>query len=139
MIGISHIAILEQLITFFIYFYLKSLFAGSEELKFPVEINSRRVLRVLETQEAVCQLVDDERKDNLYVYFCKVEIASTQNIKYIKLVNKFEFSSVNFAIIASFSLLIEPFLDNLLEIGNKLDFLSNSTLYNLENSKINLG
>ena len=139
LIGINQIKILEQLITFFIYFELNSLFADSEVLKFPLEINSRRVLRLLETVEAVCQLVDDERKDNLYAYFCKVEITSNQNIKSVKFVNKFEFSSVNFAIIASFSLLIEPFLDNLLEIGNKLDFLSNSTLYNLENSKINLG
>ena len=139
MIGLSHIGFLEKIITFFIYFSLNSLFAGSKQLTFPVEITSRRVLRVLETQEAACELVDNEGRGDINTYLCEVGIANNQTIKNVKIVNEFKFSSQNYAIITSTSPLIEQYLDNIQEIGNKSDFLLNSSIYTLENSKIALG
>ena len=141
LVGLSHINIVEKIIRFFIYFSLNCLFAGSKRVRFPVELTTRRVLRVLQTQEAVCELVDDGGKGDLYAYSCEVETTSiqSQSIKEIKIVNQFEFSSVNYTVVASTSPIIEQYLDNIQEVGNKFDFLINSTLYTLENSKIDLG
>jgi hypothetical protein len=139
LMGLSLIEFLEKIIKFFIYFNLNSLFAGSKVLKFPVELTSRRVLRVLETKVAICQLVDDEGRGDIYTYLCEVEIASNQTIKNVKIVNAFEFSSQNYSVSSGVSVSIEQYLDNILEIGNKFDYLLNSTLYTLKNSKIELG
>ena len=141
LVGLSHVNIMEKIVTFFIYFALGGLFSGSKGLKFPVELTTRRVLRVLQTQEAVCELVDEEPKGGLYAYSCKVEVTSgqIQSIKEVKIVNQFEFSGVNYTVGASVSPIIEQYLDNIQEIGNKFDFLINSALYTLEDSKIDLG
>ena len=139
LIGLSHIEILEKIVKFFIYFNLNSLIAGSKTLQFQLELISRRVLRVLETQEAICELVDDEGRTGMCAYLCEVEITSNQAIKGIKIINAFKFSSQNFTISSGISPLMEQHMDNILEIGNEFDFLLNSTLYTLENSKIGLG
>jgi hypothetical protein len=141
LVGLSHVNIMEKIVTFFIYFALGGLFSDSKGLKFPVELTTRRVLRVLQTQEAVCELVDEEPKGGLYAYSCKVEVTSgqIQSIKEVKIVNQFEFSGVNYTVGASVSPIIEQYLDNIQEIGNKFDFLINSALYTLEDSKIYLG
>ena len=137
-VGISHFNFVEQIIRFFIYFSLSQLLAGSKRVKFPVELSTRRVLRGLQTQDAECDLVD-EGKGDLYAYLCEVQTTSNQTVKGVKIINKYEFSSVNYSVTGSASPLIEGYLDNIQEIGNKLDFLLNSTLYTLENSKIELG
>ena len=139
LLGLSHIEILEKIVKFFIYFNLNSITAGSKTLQFPLELISRRVLRVLETQEAICELVDDEGRTGMCAYLCEVEITSNQAIKGIKIINAFKFSSQNFTISSGISPLMEQHMDNILEIGNEFDFLLNSTLYTLENSKIGLG
>jgi surface protein len=139
LIGLSHIEILEKIVKFFIYFNLNSITASSKTLQFPLELISRRVLRVLETQEAICELVDDEGRTGMCAYLCEVEITSNQAIKGIKIINAFKFSSQNFTISSGISPLMEQHMDNILEIGNEFDFLLNSTLYTLENSKIGLG
>ena len=56
LVAVSHFNIVEKIIRFIIYFTLNSLFAGSKRVKFPVVLTSRRVLRVLQTQDAECQL-----------------------------------------------------------------------------------
>ena len=136
--GLSHFNIVEKIIKFIIYFSLSGLFAGSKRVKFPVELTSRRVLRVLQTQEAVCELIEEEGKGDMYAYLCEVETTSIQSVKNVKIVKKFEFSAVNYTVVASVSPIVEQYLDNIQEIGNKFDFLMNSTLYILENSKIDL-
>ena len=139
MLGLSHIEFSEKIIQFFIYFILNSSFADSKQLSFPVEVTSRRVLRVLEIEEAICELVDDEGRGDIYTYLCVVQATSNQTIKNVKIVNEFKFSSQNYSIATSVNPLIEQYLDNIQEIGNKFNFLSNSTLYTLENSKIAVG
>ena len=138
--GLSHFNIVEKIIRFIIYFTLNSLFAGSKRVKFPVVLTSRRVLRVLQTQEAVCELFEEEGKGDMYAYSCEVETTtSIQSVKSVKIVKQFEFSAVNYTVGASVSPIIEQYLDNIQEVGNKFDFILNSTLYTLENSKIDLG
>ena len=138
LVGVSHFNVVEKIIRFIIYFSLSQIFAGSKRVKFPVEITTRRVLRVLQTQDAECELID-ERKGDLYAYSCEVQTPTTQTVKSLKIINKYEFSSVNYSVSGGVSALIEGYLDNIQEIGNKLDYLLNSTLYTLENSKIKLG
>ena len=138
LVGVSHFNVAERIIKFIIYFSLSQIFAGSKRVKFPVEITTRRVLRVLQTQDAECELID-ERKGDLYAYSCEVQKTTSQTIKSLKIINKYEFSSVNYSVSGGVSTLIEGYLDNIQEIGNKLDYLLNSTLYTLENSKIKLG
>ena len=75
----------------------------------------------------------------MYTYSCEVEITSSESIKSVKIVKQFELSSVNYTASGSVSPIIEQYLDNIQKIGNKFDFLINSTLYTLENSKIDLG
>ena len=75
----------------------------------------------------------------MYTYSCEVETTSSESIKSVKIVKQFELSSVNYTASGSVSPIIEQYLDNIQKIGNKFDFLINSTLYTLENSKIDLG
>ena len=138
LVGVSHFNVVEKIIRFIIYFSLSQIFAGSKRVQFPVEITTRRILRVLQTQDAECELID-ERKGDLYAYSCEVQTPTTQTVKSLKIINKYEFSSVNYSVSGGVSALIEGYLDNIQEIGNKLDYLLNSTLYTLENSKIKLG
>ena len=139
LLGLSHVKLGEQLITFFIYFCLYEIFAGSKRVKFPVEITSNRVLRLLETQEAECELFEPDSKGDMYIYSCEVQVKSSQNIKNIKVYNQFVFSSKNTSISASYSTLLGQYLDNIQELGNKFDNLINSTLYTLEYPKISQG
>ena len=138
LVGVSHFNFIEQIIRFIIYFSFNEIFSGSSTVKLQVELTTKRVLRVLQTQEAECELVDKE-KGGLYAYLCEVQTTSSQNIKNVKIVNKFEFSSLNHSVIASVSPIIEQYMDNIQEIENKLDFLMNTTLYTLANPKIEQG
>ena len=138
LVGVSHFNFIEQIIRFIIYFSFNEIFSGSSTVKLQVELTTKRVLRVLQTQEAECELVDKEKGD-LYAYLCEVQTTSSQNIKNVKIVNKFEFSSLNHSVIASVSPIIEQYMDNIQEIENKLDFLMNTTLYTLANPKIEQG
>ena len=137
LVGLSHVKIEEKIISFFIYFGLYETYAGAKKVKFPVEFTSRRVLRLLETQEAECELVESATKGELSTYSCEAQANSNQNIKNIKIHNQFEFSSRNNSFIsASYSPFIEQYLDNIQGIGNKYNYLLNSTLYTLESPKI---
>ena len=139
LVGLSHVKLEEKIITFFIYFGLYEIYAGAKRVKFPIEFSSRRLLRLLETQEAECVLVESDSKGDKYTYSCEAQVQSTQNIKSIKIYNQFEFSSENNSISASYSPFIEQYLDNIQEIGNKFVSLLNSTLYTLEYPKISQG
>jgi hypothetical protein len=140
LVGLSHVKIEEKIISFFIYFGLYETYAGAKKVKFPVEFTSRRVLRLLETQEAECELVESATKGDLSAYSCEAQANSNQNIKNIKIHNQFEFSSRNNSFIsASYSPFIEQYLDNIQGIGNKYNYLLNSTLYTLESPKITQG
>jgi len=139
LVGLSHVKLEEKIITFFIYIGLYGIYAGAKRVKFPIELSSRRLLRLLETQEAECELVESESKGDMYTYSCQAQVQSTQNITSVKIYNQFVFSSGNNSISASCSPFIEPYLDNIQEIGNKFDNLMNSTLYTLENPKISQG
>ena len=140
LVGLSHVKIEEKIISFFIYFGLYDTYAGAKKVKFPVEFTSRRVLRLLETQEAECELVESATKGDLSAYSCEAQANSNQNIKNIKIHNQFEFSSRNNSFIsASYSPFIEQYLDNIQGVGNKYDYLLNSTLYTLESPQISQG
>ena len=136
MIGLSHIKIEEEIITFFIYLSLDNLNEVSKGLKFPVELTYRRVLRILQVQEAICELIEDAVKGDLYIYSCEIQATSNQIVKNTKIYNQFRFSSQNNSIGVSCSPLMEQYMDNIQEIGNKMDYLIDSTLYTLKNPKI---
>ena len=76
----------------------------------------------MQTQDAECQLLEEEGKGDMYAYSCEVETTSSQSIKNVKIVKQFEFSAVNYTVGASTSPLIEQYLDNIQEVGNKFDF-----------------
>ena len=68
LVGLSHVKLEEKIITFFIYFGLYEMYAGSKRVKFPIELSSRRLLRLLETQEAECELIESNSKGDMYTY-----------------------------------------------------------------------
>ena len=136
LVGVSNIKFGEAVVKFFIHFGLYEIYAGAKKVKFPIELTYGKGLRLLETQEVECDLIEDEGKGDMYIYSCEVQATSNKNITNLKIYNQFEFSSQNNTISASCSPLIEQFLDNIKEIGNKYDNLMNLTLYTLEYPKI---
>jgi hypothetical protein len=139
LVGVSNIKFGEAIVKFFIHFGLYEIYAGAKRVKILIELSSRKVLRFLEKQEVECDLIEDEVKGDMYTYSCEVQTTSNENITNVKIYNQFEFSSRNGSTIASCSLLMEQYLENIIEIGNKFDNLLNSTLYTLEYPEIYQG
>jgi len=131
-IGYSHFVKLLTKITFNIYFTCLSGPFYSKRLRFPVEMTSNRILRTLETYEAICEANEEEAKEKIS-YSCEIE-AQIENITNIQIINEFIFSSINANI--SFSPLAENYKDKIQEIENVFDNLINSTIYILDHSKI---
>jgi hypothetical protein len=139
LVGVSNIKFGEAILKFFIHFGLYEIYAGAKRVKILIELSSRKVLRFLEKHEVECDLIEDEVKGDMYTYSCEVQTTSNENITNVKIYNQFEFSSRNGSTIASCSLLMEQYLENIIEIGNKFDNLLNSTLYTLEYPEIYQG
>jgi len=139
LVGVSNIKFGEAIVKFFIHFGLYEIYAGAKRVKILIELSFRIGLRFLEIQEVECDLIENEIKGDMYTYSCEVQTTSNENITNVKIYNQFEFSSLNNSISASCSLLIEQYLENIIEIGNKFDNLLNSTLYILEYPKISQG
>ena len=139
LVGVSNVKFGETIVKFFIHFGLYEIYAGAKRVKILIELSSRKVLRFLEKQEVECDLIEDEVKGDMYTYSCEVQTTSNENITNVKIYNQFKFSSQNNSIIASCSLLMEQYLENIIEIGNKFDNLLNSTLYILEYPEIYQG
>ena len=106
LVGVSNIKFGEAVVRFFIHFGLYEIYAGAKKVKFPIELTYGKGLRLLETQEVECDLIEDEGKGDMYVYSCEVQATSNKNITNLKIYNQFEFSSQNNTISASCSPLI---------------------------------
>ena len=131
-IGYSNFANLVTKIIFNIYFTSLNGPFYSRRLRFPVEITSNRILRTLEAYEAICEAKEEEAKEKIS-YSCEIEV-QIENIANVKIIDEFNFSSINATI--SFSPLAENYKDKIQAVEKVFDNLINSTIYILENSKI---
>ena len=101
-------------------------------MKFPVEISSRRLLRELQNYEANCTLADEHLIENI-AYSCKVQV-EIKNLKNLKIIEQFEFSSQKIGVYIS--PLAKKYMDNIQEVGNKFNYLLDSSVYILAHSII---
>ena len=132
LLGFSHFNHNLGLISFYIYFACTSGSFYSEGLKFPVEISSRRLLRELKDYESNCTLIDEQLTDNI-AYSCKVK-AEVKNLKNLKIIEQFEFSSQKIKV--SISPLAKKYMNNIQEVGDKFNYLLDSSLFILSHSII---
>ena len=133
LLGFSHLNISNSDLSFFIHFVLLDGYLASNNLKFPVEIKYNNFLRLLENHEANCILAQEfNQKIN---YFCTVKTQSSK-INNIKIIPDFNFNLDKPNI--KFSSIVAHNLDDVQQILNKTDKLTDSNLYLyiLTNSKI---
>ena len=131
LIGFSHFVNLVSKVTFNVYFtWLNGPFY-SKRLRFPVEIESNRFLRILETYHAVCESNDEEAKEKIS-YSCEIE-TQIENIKSFKFIEDFNFE-VNAKV--DYSPLAENYKDKIQEVEDNFNNLINSSIYILDHSKI---
>ena len=133
LLGYSHFNLMESSFSFYIYFVPILNFFYSSELRFPMTISYTSLLRALEETDADCTLGDSS--STKVQYSCEVD-AETSNIKQIQIQPNFTFSSQN-ATLVGITPLAKMYMNNLTEVGNKFDNLTNSTVYILDNSIYN--
>ena len=138
----SHFRHLSNRITFKTYFENENGKFNSKGLKFPVTYESSRVLRMLETYNAICEL-DENSYKNILIYFCQI-YAQITNLKSLKIesLEEFQFFSSNDAIsFKNIEIKYSPlgiFLANNIQYSkDEFDVLRNASIYYLEHSLIN--
>ena len=140
--GFSHFRHLSNRITFYIYFENENKLFNSKGLKFPVTYERSRVLRMLETYNAICEL-DENSYKNILIYFCQI-YAQITNLKSLKIesLEEFQFFSSNDAIsFKNIEIKYSPlgiFLANNIQYSkDEFNVLRDASIYILEHSLIN--
>ena len=118
--------------SFFIYFIslINSVFP--KNLNIQLTIINNPILKLLSDVEGNCTLQGNDA-DAKGQYLCQVE-TDTSNIKQIKLKNDFKFESKDNITVSSMTPLAKIYMDNIQNIGDKYDNLTNSTIYILDHS-----
>ena len=132
LIGYSHFKKEETKVKFNIYFECLNGLFYSKRLIFPIIITTNRVLRILETYEAVCD-ANEEEISNKISYSCEIQ-ARIENIKSVEIIKDFKFSSANTTVTTT--PLAEEYKDKIQEVGQVFDNLINSNIYILNHSQI---
>jgi len=140
LLGFSHFEIFTSYFSFNIYFVPTKNAIYSNRLTFPIEIIYNNLLRTLQNQnnEANCTKVNDENEELKIRYSCEHQ-TKTDNIKQIKVNTNFTFGSQNNISLIGISPFATIFMDNLQNVQNKFNNLSNpdSKIYVLNNSLVN--
>ena len=140
LLGFSHFEIFISYFSFNIYFVPTKNTIYSNRLAFPIEIIYNNLLRTLQNQnnEANCTKVNDENEE-LKIRYSSEHQTKTDNIKQIKINPNFTFGSQNNISLIGISPFATIFMDNLQDVQNKFNNLSNpdSKIYVLNNSLVN--
>ena len=137
LLGYSHFHKSPEFFTFNIYLIpiLNTIY--SKYLSFPISVIYDSRLRILEDLEGNCTLEESEKEtDSKVQYSCEVK-AITSNIKQIKIHPDFKFGSQSNVNLAGITPLANMFMDNLQDVGDNFNGLSNSTVYILDHSLYN--
>jgi len=137
LLGYSHFNKRPTFFTFKIYFIPILNFIYSKFLRFPISVIYGTRLRLLEEFEGNCTLEENVgEKNSKAQYSCEVQ-ANTTNIKQIKIDPNFKFGSQNCVNLVGITPLANRFMDNIQEVGDNFNQLSNSTVYILDHSIYN--
>ena len=137
LLGYSHFQTSSTYFSFNIYFISVLNEIYSKNLRFPISITYGSRLRNLDDYEGVCSLQDtDQEAESKVQYSCRVQ-ANTTNIKQIKIEPDFNFGSQSNVSLVGITPLANMFMNNLQDVGDNFDKLSNSTIYVLDHSLYN--
>ena len=136
LLGFSNYEDKNTSFSFYIFFVSVLNRIYSRTLTFPMILSYNSLLRGLdENTNGNCTLVDSSQSSNKIQYSCDV-IASTSNIKQIKIDPTFTFANQSNVSLVGITPLATMFLNDIQNVGNSLN-LSNATIYVLDHSIYN--
>ena len=134
LLGFSHYNQYDSNISFYIYFSLLEGYIYSNNLKIPVEITYNTNLRLLQNNEANCNLKGIQNQK--IAYLCEIQ-TENQGVSNVKIFPEFNFISQTANV--TLSPLSNDYINNLQKIENQFNYFYNSSFYMLTKSKINKG
>ena len=137
LLGFSNYQDKSTSFSFYIYFVSVLNRIYSPTLTFPMILSYNSLLRALdENANGNCTLVDSSQPSNKIQYSCDV-IANTSNIKQIKIDPTFTFGNQSNVSLVGITPLATMFLNDIQNVGNNFNNLSNATIYLLDHSIYN--
>ena len=131
-LGFSHFRLYDLYLSFYIYFIPIQNNIYSKTIRFTIIIIYNTNIRYLKETEGNC-ILQNEQTESKYQYLCQI-YEETKNIKQIKVEPDFHFISQENITIIGMTPLAEMFINDILKLEEKYDFISNSTIYILDNS-----